>query len=273
MAVPALVVGAVALEMLRLGPSRLGWIPPAGPYHIAQVGYELAGSHPTAFIAYALAIAGLMAAVVRADRAARRRIAFGAGVAVCLLVVPFVLTLGVSMVQSLFVSRYFIVCVPALVLLVAAGLGQLRGRVAVVATMGVLALSLPAAISPVRSTNQDWRHAAALVHSAGAHDLVVVVPTGLTTLRYYLEENWRSDRLRSVTGSEFSSSTNEQLQPCHLQAVWLVVLDGRGAMSELRRLAGTHSPDESVSLDGLVVTRFERTPGAGAVRPPDEGCP
>ncbi|MEY2449267.1 MAG: mannosyltransferase, partial [Acidimicrobiaceae bacterium] len=273
MAVPALLVGAVALEMLRLGPSRLGWIPPAGPYHIAQVGYELAGSHPTAFIAYALAIAGLMAAVVRADRAARRRIAFGAGVAVCLLVVPFVLTLGVSMVQSLFVSRYFIVCVPALVLLVAAGLGQLRGRVAVVATIGVLALSLPAAISPVRSTNQDWRHAAALVHSVGAHDLVVVVPTGLTTLRYYLEENWRSDRLRSVTGSEFSSSTNEQLQPCHLQAVWLVVLDGHGAMNELRRLAGTHSPEESVSLDGLVVTRFERTPGAGAVRPPDEGCP
>ncbi len=86
------------------------------------------------------------------------------------LLLPVVLTIGLSLVKPMFVSRYLILCLPPFLILVAMGLSQLRRRwLFTAATLVVFALSLRGVVEYYRTgfdpPDQDWRTAIGYVLS------------------------------------------------------------------------------------------------------------
>jgi mannosyltransferase len=276
-ALPAGVLVLFGIAMLRAGNQRVGWIPTVSPDRLAVVAYTTAGGRNAwLFAGYAIALVVLVVVIVRATDERRRRLLYGAAVGACLLVTPFLVALIATPVQSLFEPRYFIVCVPPLVVLVAAGVGQLRPAIAALAVVVLVVCSMPTALSPWRgSRDEDWRGAVALVEpTASPDDLVVVARFGVLGLRYYLERSGPPDRMPSSVSSEgFLDGRNVLLHPCHLQRVWVIVEQKAAGDDVGRELAPSHEPVEVVQLAGVRVTRFERRASAGPAVTRGQPCP
>jgi 4-amino-4-deoxy-L-arabinose transferase-like glycosyltransferase len=111
----------------------------------------------------------------------------------CWLLSPTLFTLVVSLVKPLFVARYFIFCLPALLLLVAGGLTRLRSNWLIA---GALSLML---IFSLRGTagyykqdidiqRDDWRGATKylLSHSEPGDALLFHVPMGRMPYEFYV---------------------------------------------------------------------------------------
>ena len=110
----------------------------------------------------------------------------------CWLLFPVLLILGVSFVKPLFVPRYFIFCLPALLLLVACGVSRLRPVALMVpALLLVLILSLRGTAAYYEQDldihRDDWRTAARyLLDQAQAGDaLLFHVPMGRMPYEFY----------------------------------------------------------------------------------------
>jgi mannosyltransferase len=108
------------------------------------------------------------------------------------LVFPVLLILGLSFVKSLFVPRYFIFCLPALLLLVACGVARLgRAWLTVPATLFFLILSLPGTMGYYKQDldiqRDDWRAATSylLNHPAPGDGLLFHVPMGRMPFEFY----------------------------------------------------------------------------------------
>jgi mannosyltransferase len=139
--------------------AAIDWIqrPTAGD--VVRLLDQFAGRHTLLMVAL-LTLGGV--AIVAA---LRRHPGWPVGFVAAWFTVPIVLSLAVSMVKPVFVSYYLIVCVPAFVLLAAAGIAQLRPHV-----MGVLAASLLAILSGSRvvayygrEVSENWREATRFV--------------------------------------------------------------------------------------------------------------
>lgn len=127
---------------------------------------ELAGIAPTSLgtlqgAAYALCCLGFVLAVWR-----RRRDEVSAferwryTLLACWVGVPIVLAAVVSIWWPIFVTRYFVICLPAVVLLIAAGLGVLRPIAQAAVLLVVVLLAVPglrASSAPDFKEGENWR--------------------------------------------------------------------------------------------------------------------
>jgi mannosyltransferase len=110
---------------------------------------------------------------------------------VCWLVFPIALTLALSLVKPLFVPRYFIFCLPALLLLVACGIARLRPVLMVPALGVVLVLSFGGTIGyykkDVDIQRDDWRAATRylLDHAQSGDAMLFHVPMGRMPYEFY----------------------------------------------------------------------------------------
>lgn len=116
---------------------------------------------------------------------------FAVTLVACWFAAPFVLAVVVSLWKPLFVTRYFIVCVPAAALLTAAGLDALAKRSRGIAAAG-LALLLLVNGALLRdwyrgqTANEDFRSAVAVAcNEAGDDGLVVFKPDDASVAKYY----------------------------------------------------------------------------------------
>jgi len=110
----------------------------------------------------------------------------------CWLVFPVVLILALSLVKPLFVARYFIFCLPALLLLVACGIARLRPVLMAPALLLVLVISFSGTIGyyekDVDIQRDDWRAATRylLDHAQSRDALLFHVPMGRMPYEFYL---------------------------------------------------------------------------------------
>jgi mannosyltransferase len=109
----------------------------------------------------------------------------------CWLIFPIALTLALSLVKPLFVPRYFIFCLPALLLLVACGVARLRPVLMVPALLLVLVLSVRGTVSSYKQDmdiqRDDWRAATdyLLNHAEAGDALLFHVPMGRMPYEFY----------------------------------------------------------------------------------------
>ena len=109
----------------------------------------------------------------------------------CWLVFPIALTLALSLVKPLFVPRYFIFCLPALLLLVACGIARLRPVLMAPALLLVLFVSFSGTIGSYKQDmdiqRDDWRAATRyLLNRAQSGDaLLFHVPMGRMPYEFY----------------------------------------------------------------------------------------
>jgi mannosyltransferase len=166
---------------------------------LAALSAELAGISPAPLGALQAAVLllcalGAAAAAVRQRRAADPFLRWRYWLVACWIGIPLVLAAAVSAVWPVFVTRYFAVCLPAVVLLLAAGLD--RGRLALRAV--ALTLVLAAAAPGLRDyyaepykEGENWR---ALVQhvaeQARPGDSVIFLSHyGRRPFEYYLERH------------------------------------------------------------------------------------
>jgi mannosyltransferase len=109
----------------------------------------------------------------------------------CWLVLPIALTLALSLVKPLFVPRYFVFCLPALLLLVACGIARLRPALLACALLLVLILSFGGTVAyyqrDVDIQRDDWRAATRFLldHAQSGDALLFHVPMGRMPYEFY----------------------------------------------------------------------------------------
>ena len=144
-----------ALFAYRAGPGAIGWIRQPTLDNIRSALIELAGG--STLLLFALLAGGLYATI---SAALKRRYWPNAFVGAW-LVIPFALCVTGSFVKPLFVPRYLIICVPALVLFGASALARLRRPVWVGALVVPLVWASATQLLVLYGTAQfeNWREA------------------------------------------------------------------------------------------------------------------
>jgi mannosyltransferase len=177
--------------------AQIDWVHPPKPRQLPGLLLWFAGSRPVV----AIYTAGLLVAAATAYREWRARrdegrlwpYVFLAAV----VILPPLAAYVVSFAKPVYLYRYFLVSLPALSVLVAAGLARL-GRLWLVVPV-VLAAAALTSRTTVECTpgcvigDDDWRSAATQVESrARSGDVVLFVPSQLrTTFAHYLPESRR----------------------------------------------------------------------------------
>jgi mannosyltransferase len=135
--------------------TQVPWLGPPDRAQLAWVASRLTGDR--GWIGVAVYAIALLLAI--------RRGGFGVRFLAGWLALPIAATLAVSLVKPVFLDRYQLVVVPALVLLAGAGLMRLRAGTCAVAVL--VALQLVAAVRASQQPSiEDWRDAVAWVKSA-----------------------------------------------------------------------------------------------------------
>jgi mannosyltransferase len=153
----------------------------------------------------------------------------------CWLILPILITLGVSLVKPLFVPRYFIFCLPALLLLVACGIARLRTVALIPALACVLVVSLQGTAAYYRQDldirRDDWRAAAhyLLDHAQPGDALLFHVPMGRMPYDFY----------HSLSGPALLAP--DVLYPRHGDRITFLDFVEKPNDAELERLLPQHS--------------------------------
>jgi mannosyltransferase len=189
----ALLVSPVLIFVATTGTGPLRWVQRPGLKDIWIFAGYLTGNGGT-WLLLAYAAAGVAACIpVWRTRALRRvswedwRYRF----LLCWLLLPILLTLGVSLIKPLFVPRYFIFCLPALLLLAACGIARLRTVALVPALLCVLFVSLQGTAGYYRRDldiqRDDWQAATQymLNHAQPGDALLFHVPMGRMAYEFY----------------------------------------------------------------------------------------
>jgi mannosyltransferase len=171
-------LGLVLLERLREPSAPLGWAPALSVRLVAGLFWLLSGNTnyvdrsardallgmPLLGVTFVLCAVALVGAARAWRDGGRTADVWRRALLASWLLVPIALLAAASLVRPMFVSKYLVVCLPALSLLAAVGIGDLRrGRVRAAATVAVLALGL-AALPPyyaARARNREWQDATA----------------------------------------------------------------------------------------------------------------
>ena len=109
------------------------------------------------------------------------------------LLLPIVVTLAVSVIHPVFLPRYLIVCLPALVLLAGAGVMQLPNLAASAVLIGMTALSMQGTASyygrDFDLLREDWRDASAYVldHQQSGDAILFHANQGRMPFEYYAQ--------------------------------------------------------------------------------------
>lgn len=223
-AVPVVVVGLLVGRLVQLGTHRIEWIPTPSLHGVRIVARELTGTaHTASLVAYGAAIGvAVLAAARRPAGAVERR---GVAIAACLAGLPLLTALLLSTVQPVFLSRYLLVAVPGLVLLVGAGVARLPARAGGVAMVVLAAVLVPQAFRPFRqAADHDFRGAIRIVAGdVAGDDLVVPGPGGRPAVLYYLRADLPAGRRPPVWNLDALERRQGALRvPCAHPVVWFV---------------------------------------------------
>ena len=174
----------------------LGWIPRTSIYSLRDLLFSYSGAFEGRATSLTVILAGFYLvgaslAVSSAPTSDRPAL----GYILLSIFVPVALTLIVSMVKPLFVSRYLLSGLPLFALLAAVGFQRLKPAFAIV--MAICALSLTEDYSYYRAPSiQDWRGVAEFVAEHSQPGDILVVYDDATPIEYYVA---RYDR-----GKEFA---------------------------------------------------------------------
>ena len=181
-----------------------------------------------------------------------------------LLLTPIALTLLASILRPAFYHRFLIVCLPAWVLMTAAGAQQVRRRGWRLATIAaVCALSLLSTVLLYRRASEDWRGAVQyLVQNTQPGDRVLYYES----VGEFAGESYR-DWLPGQTGARplavaVDPATAEWQQFGDAPHVWLVLYRTKTNDVEVRRieqkLSVSYQRAGEASFTGISVIEFER---------------
>jgi mannosyltransferase len=250
----ALAIVPIALFVAGSGGDQISWIGPFSEQALSVVlGSVAAGSLLLAVLLYAAAIIGLRPS----DRDQVRRIA---PIAAWWLT-PFAAGIAISVFRSVLEGRYFIVALPALILLAASGVLRLgaaiRGERAAFATAAVaVAVVAVLAAAPIAAwytaPRWDWRAAADWVArtSRDGDRIAYIEANGTIPMSQYLRRDTDSPP-EEVSIDDLRASTGR---------AWLVLYLLRGTRYDglEATLPGYHVL-ESKAFDGVRVQLIERT--------------
>lgn len=230
----ALLVSPVLVFVATTGTGPLRWVQRPGLRDLWIFALDLAGNGPLLLLAF---LAAFVAALLPGLRSPMRtswetwRYRFLA----LWLVFPIALTLALSLVKPLFVPRYFIFCLPALLLLVACGATRLRPAwLKMSAVLLLIALSARGTAGYYKSDldiqRDDWRAVSQyLVNQAQPGDaLLFHVPMGRMPYEFY----------HSLLGS--ASAAPIVLYPHHADRVTFLDFVEKPNDAELVRLLPEH---------------------------------
>jgi mannosyltransferase len=193
----ALLVSPIAVFVATTGAGPLRWIQRPGLKNLWTLGLRLSGNDGAILlIAYAIACLAAVVPLLARDQTTLRvswetwRYRF----LLLWLFFPVLSVFVLSQARPLFLPRYFILCLPALVLLAAAGISRIRNRwIVVVATLIVVTLSIQGTASYYRrdfedTDREDWRRASQyiLANAQPGDAILFHVPMGRMPYEYYL---------------------------------------------------------------------------------------
>ena len=233
----ALSVSPVIAFVATTGAGPLRWVQRPGLHDLWVFGLHLTGNGgPLLLLGAAAACIAAVAHIWPARKI--RRVSWELWryhFLLCWLFFPPLFTLALSLVKPLFVPRYFIFCLPALLLLAACGLTRLRSNwllAPAVSLMLILSLRGTAAYynQDIDIQRDDWRDASKylLSHAEPGDALLFHVPMGRMPYEFYV----------SVLGSP--SSAPLVLYPHHDDRITSLDFVEKPNDAELQRLLPPH---------------------------------
>jgi len=190
----ALLVSPVVAFVATTGTGPLRWVQRPGLKDLWVFALHLAGNGgPWLLFAYAVSCLAALLPVWRTHRLRRVPWEFWRyRFLMSWLLFPLLLTLGLSLIKPLFVPRYFIFCLPALLLLVACGVARLRPAWLMALAVSVLfVFSLRGTIGYFKQDldiqRDDWRSTThyLLDHAEPGDALLFHVPMGRMPYEFY----------------------------------------------------------------------------------------
>ena len=180
------------------------------------------------------------------------------------LIVPVAVTVSMSVARPLLIDRFLAVCIPASVLLAAAGFEFLLARFRILAAVAMLLLVFYSARSlhflyVRQQIKEDWRGATAYVLAQSRHgDEVIVLPEyARFTFDYY-----RETRGPAAPGLLVASLTTLDLGSGSPQAVWFIGSDfpRQGAsQAEVDSFLAAHTQYCEMSVSHFTAVRVWQT--------------
>jgi mannosyltransferase len=260
-------------------PERRRWIPEPTPVSVATALKELVASNaefedPLGWVLLTTVLTLATVALVMASRALRTSGSKGSfehnwGRAVVLVGLMAVLPIGgsvaISAVHPILVARYLIVALPALLMLVTAGVIRLSASRRFLCAL-VLAGFLPVASVLQWMTNsakEDWRTATSIVVSSAAKSDAVLLQPEYTYTAYAYYARRQAGIIPTHLHLEPDPSTSVSSAVVHHPRVW--VFKRRGTDSDEARAAAVvaaldrfYSCVWSEDFDGVSVMKFVR---------------
>lgn len=192
LAIPALLFVAMKNR------GQVGWVQPTTWRDLYDLATLLSGRGGLILLLMcAAALAMALWRMWRLPRQANRQAKWGAALVWLWLALPVAMTAVISLFKPMFVTRYLIFCLPAFVLLVAAGLSVIRSRWLLGAVLAaMLAFSLRGVASYYRTgfdpPEQDWRGAVHYLLAQAQPGDAVLFYHPLARLAYeYYRQRWR----------------------------------------------------------------------------------
>jgi hypothetical protein len=176
---------------------QVGWVQPTKWKDLYALAILLSGRGGLALLLVcAVGLMLALARLIRSPERAGRQAVWGEAFVWMWLVLPIAITTVISLFKPMFVSRYFIFCLPGFVLLVATGLSTIRPRwLLAAALVAIMALSLRGVAEYYRTgfdpPEQDWRGAVHNMLSQTQPGDAVLFYHPLARLAYeYYRERW-----------------------------------------------------------------------------------
>jgi len=276
----ALVTLPVAVFAVTRDKGQLEWIAPSPPSAIWTLFAHLAGG--TALMAGIYGILGLYAVGTTWLPPLSTRLPdqqpdrWHLAMVLVWLVAPIALTWTASLFKPMFLDRYLIICLPALVLLAAVGLARIESHA--VLTVVVIGIALATGHSLTHyyrygmpgATAEDWRGVTRYVMSnAGAGDAIVLYPGWIqAAFAYYQPDLAESGPVTMPSASEWSGGGSREATgdgpTRRYENVW-VILNASSANSARyaaewhhiqKALADSYAEPATRDFIGLQVLRF-----------------
>lgn len=301
------VIGASMVPLVILFSARaqdpfvpLGWLPKATFHAVYDVFYSLAGnaefpgSHggKSILVAYlVLCLIPILSAMREGHSSENSFNLWHLGLLLSWLFVPVASLLAISMVQPMMMSRYLLICVPAIILLAARGIQSIRPRWAsglvLIAVLGLAALRLPQYFHG-RASFLEWKSVTdrVLAQARPGDAIIFYVAPGRLLFDYYREKYHNgTDGHLDIVYPQFTDES-EKYDPKTLEyfppmsndfvesavdrhdRVWLVVYHDHFAVTReaSRRIEEGLSAKllevEKSRTDGVTLLLYAREPGA-----------
>jgi mannosyltransferase len=229
---------------LRQVTAHLHWVPkptPSSFYELLR--WFVGGGGPVLLIAYLVPVALALVLAARVwESSERSTVSWKQGFLPVWLLVPVLLAYGVSFYESVFLYRNFIVCLPPLVLLGAAGLSRIRPvwflALAVVLVAG---LTLERTVFYYRHVvKEDWRGAVRYVFSEARQGDVLLFHAAYARPAF---EYYRHRLVASAGGPKMTVVEDPQRISASDSRIWVVL---------------SHEQFEDQALDQAVRTALAR---------------